>query len=574
MVASTAAPDLTATAAGTDELIAFLRERGAGTVRHAHGRTLLDHLAGTHRICEAWRLEPDVARAALFHSVYGTSVFRHQNIPVSDRRNVAELAGAKAERLAYLFCRMERRSFLQRLYERGAAGRLVVDRHDGTGTELIEADESIALVLLLCANEAEQSQEPDGAPGGWLANVARMAGTLPRSSSIPPALRDAHLWGDDAADRARRETYRDALRILAEDPARATALLRSLAEGLPALAEPNAWLAYLALASGQIHFAQQYANRAAGALDAWGTAWDKRLSVAEWSRFIGSLRAKAADAWAASDLGIALTADTAEMYRSIRAAGDDGAPRAAAVRTQLAAPDRFARFLDRYARGEMPAGALIYPDVASQPWFDPAQFPITEALEENCARIADEVRLLRPQMFHREAEALPRRGDWDVLMLYERGRRNDENCEALPTATRIVEEFETLRTLSGLIYVSRLSPGTHIAPHRGPTNIRLRCHLPLEVPEGECGIRVGDITRRWEPGRCLVFDDYYRHEAWNEADTPRIVLILDLWHPDLRRDEIERLTTFQNQLLQNAANLMRYWGNNARARDEADKRWM
>jgi len=50
---------------------------------------------------------------------------------------------------------------------------------------------------------------------------------------------------------------------------------------------------------------------------------------------------------------------------------------------------------------------------------------------------------------------------------------------------------------------------THIESHRGPTNIRVRCHLGVKVPDGDCAIRMGEEIRRWKEGKCLVFDDYF-----------------------------------------------------------------
>ena len=40
------------------------------------------------------------------------------------------------------------------------------------------------------------------------------------------------------------------------------------------------------------------------------------------------------------------------------------------------------------------------------------------------------------------------------------------------------------------------------------------------------------------PGTALVFDDMIEHEAWNDSDRIRVVLISDLWRPDLT--EVER----------------------------------
>ena len=84
---------------------------------------------------------------------------------------------------------------------------------------------------------------------------------------------------------------------------------------------------------------------------------------------------------------------------------------------------------------------------------------------------------------------------------------------------------------------SLLAPGTRIPPHNGVANTRLVCHLPLIVPEG-CWFRVGAETRAWQVGEAFVFDDTIEHEAANDSDQLRVVLIFDVWHPDL--DPIER----------------------------------
>jgi aspartyl/asparaginyl beta-hydroxylase (cupin superfamily) len=79
---------------------------------------------------------------------------------------------------------------------------------------------------------------------------------------------------------------------------------------------------------------------------------------------------------------------------------------------------------------------------------------------------------------------------------------------------------------------SLLKPRTRIPPHTGVTNVRLVTHLALIIPEG-CGFRVGNETRQWLPGRAWVFDDTIEHEAWNDSDKLRVVLIFDIWHPHL-----------------------------------------
>src|SRR5208282_3760709 len=119
---------------------------------------------------------------------------------------------------------------------------------------------------------------------------------------------------------------------------------------------------------------------------------------------------------------------------------------------------------------------------------------------------AEEARALEMLRFQDEAEDIARTGRWSVLFLHELGRRNEENLARCPVTAGILAKHRTVTTSTGLAYFSCLDPETRVAPHQGPTNLRVRCHLGLEVPEG-CGMRVGGVTGGWQEGRCVVFDD-------------------------------------------------------------------
>jgi aspartyl/asparaginyl beta-hydroxylase (cupin superfamily) len=85
---------------------------------------------------------------------------------------------------------------------------------------------------------------------------------------------------------------------------------------------------------------------------------------------------------------------------------------------------------------------------------------------------------------------------------------------------------------------SALAPKSHIPPHNGETNARVVAHLPLIVPDG-CRYRVGFERRTWRVGETLIFDDTIEHEAHNDSDELRVVLIFDLWNPLLAPEERE-----------------------------------
>ena len=93
------------------------------------------------------------------------------------------------------------------------------------------------------------------------------------------------------------------------------------------------------------------------------------------------------------------------------------------------------------------------------------------------------------------------------------------------------------------VFFSILRPHTRIPPHTGVTNTRAIVHLPLIVPDG-CGFRVGGETRPWVEGQPFAFDDTIEHEAWNDSDELRAVLICDVWNPHLTVSEQQAIIRY------------------------------
>lgn len=80
--------------------------------------------------------------------------------------------------------------------------------------------------------------------------------------------------------------------------------------------------------------------------------------------------------------------------------------------------------------------------------------------------------------------------------------------------------------------ISIMAPGTHVAPHTGPTNERLVISLGLAGLEG-AQLRVGDEWTRWHRGKVILFDDSFEHEVKIDGDEPRAVLIVHFKHPQM-----------------------------------------
>lgn len=134
-------------------------------------------------------------------------------------------------------------------------------------------------------------------------------------------------------------------------------------------------------------------------------------------------------------------------------------------------------------------------------------------------------------------------GEWSVYHLINQGKPVENNCNTCPRTMEIIESVVPLlkECSFGNVLFSTLKAGTHITAHYGPTNCRIRCHLPLFVPKG-CLLSVDGEKRRWKEGELLLFDDSFLHEAWHKGTYgERVVLMLDLWHPELSMVEREAL---------------------------------
>lgn len=186
--------------------------------------------------------------------------------------------------------------------------------------------------------------------------------------------------------------------------------------------------------------------------------------------------------------------------------------------------------------------------LTARPWWTPEQSTYGHylaAIEAQWKTIRNEAVALiedEDQGYFPESEGLKDKGIWKQFEMYVRGQRVDVNCMRAPKTCQLVENIpDAAGCTRGQIKFSLLEPGTHVWPHTGPTNCRLRAHLGLVVP-ANTRIRVANETRTWEEGRFIVFDDSFEHEVWNDSNAFRLVLIIDFWHPDLTESQRKSLT--------------------------------
>lgn len=195
---------------------------------------------------------------------------------------------------------------------------------------------------------------------------------------------------------------------------------------------------------------------------------------------------------------------------------------------------------------------LLIPRLPALPFHDPAAFPWVEALQEQTDAIAQELRAVMaadssgfapyiayaPGQPVNQWKQLNHSPAWSAYPLWQHGQPVEshlQRCPATAAALASVDAAQIAGVCPNAMF-SVLAPHTVIPPHHGETNARLVAHLPLIVPEG-CSFRVGYDWRQWEIGKVLVFDDSIEHEAHNESAHARVVLIFDVWNPQLSEEE-------------------------------------
>jgi aspartate beta-hydroxylase len=197
---------------------------------------------------------------------------------------------------------------------------------------------------------------------------------------------------------------------------------------------------------------------------------------------------------------------------------------------------------------------MHFPHLPAIEFYDRAQFPWLGAFEAATADIRQElVNLLtahpsgvEPYVDYPDGSPLNQWKDlnksrkWGAYYLIRSGAPETENLARCPRTAELLAAapLATVPSQAPTAFFSLLEPRTRIPAHTGVTNTRLVCHVPLIVPPG-CGFRVGAETREWKAGEAWVFDDTIEHEAWNDGDAPRAILIIDTWNPFLTAQERE-----------------------------------
>lgn len=195
---------------------------------------------------------------------------------------------------------------------------------------------------------------------------------------------------------------------------------------------------------------------------------------------------------------------------------------------------------------------MYFPEIPAVEFFERGDFPWLDAIEAATSDIHAELMSvlisdregLEPYVAYPDGlplnqwKELNKSRRWSAYFLWNQSVPQPAHLARCPRTAEVLKRAPQcdVGAHAPTAYFSILDAGTRIPAHTGVTNTRLTVHLPLIVPSS-CGFRVGSTTREWVPGKAWVFDDTIEHEAWNLSDTPRAILIFDIWNPFLTAAE-------------------------------------
>lgn len=200
---------------------------------------------------------------------------------------------------------------------------------------------------------------------------------------------------------------------------------------------------------------------------------------------------------------------------------------------------------------------FYYPGLPQKRFYDPEQFPwlkemlaLLPAMQAELAAVtakgAEDFAPYVQAQENRPAPNNPLLGsmDWSAFHFWQSGEIVAENARRCPATMEALALAPMPRVpgRSPNAHWSRLRPGAHITPHTGMLNTRLICHIPV-LTAPACSLRVGSETRGWEDGVPLIFDDSMEHEARNAGDAERVILLFEIWRPEIPEEDRASIAT-------------------------------
>lgn len=194
------------------------------------------------------------------------------------------------------------------------------------------------------------------------------------------------------------------------------------------------------------------------------------------------------------------------------------------------------------AQGHEPSEEYVE-DLTAKPFWDatgnPDLFPWAEQLEESSDVIRKEFEknLMKSNSFASDSvwQNQVMGSGWSAIRLQRLGAWNSENCKEFPETYELLNSLKIPFAVRGVCF-ARQAPGSGVKSHSDGRNFILTSHLGLKIPK-DCWIEVSSERRGWIEGKLTTLDTSFSHSTGNPSESPRDVLIIDFWHPELTEAE-------------------------------------
>jgi len=204
-----------------------------------------------------------------------------------------------------------------------------------------------------------------------------------------------------------------------------------------------------------------------------------------------------------------------------------------------------------YRNSNQRPNIFYIPALPSSPYYDISNLAWAKDIEQNYKEIKAEFNQVlkdpektgRPYLEKnsyapKKLKSLHGSSNWTAFDLFKNGEINQAIVDFFPKTYNLLNNapLYELENHPYEVFFSLLKPNQHIDLHYGQSNHSLTIHLPLIIPN-DCYLNVNNTKHYWEEGKLVAFDDTFIHEAFNNSEEERIVLIFSIWHPELTHNE-------------------------------------
>ena len=118
---------------------------------------------------------------------------------------------------------------------------------------------------------------------------------------------------------------------------------------------------------------------------------------------------------------------------------------------------------------------------------------------------------------------------WDGIILatktnlFKKFNRTYVGRKYFSNTLSLFKNFKEVITVS----IARFPSNRIIPIHKGNRELVI-IHYGIDVPDGDIAFTVKGEEKKWENGKAFAFNDFYEHGGWNNTNSDRIILIVDL----------------------------------------------